>query len=283
MPAVALRRRLQRAELREARSGAEVSAAVHAARGDEVHPGAGGVHARAVRQRARHRQADRVRVRRARPAVGDRDGGLPERGARTASPATTASRSSRTPTATAAPTSSRSSPSTSTSRRASSFANGGVIVAQAPHILFLKDTERRRQGGRAPDPEHRLGHARHARRPSNLQYAPDNYIWGVGRLLRASTGEMNGKPMQFAQGAYRFKPDGSDFEFMTGSTNNTWGLGFSRDVRRVRLDGEQRSELLHGDPQPLLRRRRGAADARPARRAARAIRALAAFYARALR
>ena len=33
--------------------------------------------------------------------------------------------------------------------------------------------------------------------------------------------------MKFSQGVYRFKPDGSDFEFLTGSTNNTWGLGFS--------------------------------------------------------
>ena len=38
---------------------------------------------------------------------------------------------------------------------------------------------------------------------------------------------MNGKQMQFAQGVYRFKPDGSGFEYVTGSTNNTWGLGFS--------------------------------------------------------
>ena len=33
--------------------------------------------------------------------------------------------------------------------------------------------------------------------------------------------------MKFGQGVYRFKPDGSGFEFITGSTNNTWGLGFS--------------------------------------------------------
>ena len=26
---------------------------------------------------------------------------------------------------------------------------------------------------------------------------------------------------------YRFKPDGSDFRYVTSSTNNTWGLGFS--------------------------------------------------------
>ena len=86
--------------------------------------------------------------------------------------------------------------------------------------------------------------------------------------------------MQFSQGVYRFKPDGSDFEYMTGSTNNTWGLGFSGDVRRVRIDGEQRSELLRGDPQPLLRRRRGAADAAGGGRGAgRATRARPQFYA----
>ena len=38
---------------------------------------------------------------------------------------------------------------------------------------------------------------------------------------------MNGRQLQFLQGVYRFKPDGSGFEFLTGSTNNTWGLGFS--------------------------------------------------------
>ncbi len=61
---------------------------------------------------------------------------------------------------------------------------------------------------------------------SNLMYGPDNYIWGtVG--YSGYDGEMNGKKMQFGQGVYRFKPDGSDFEYVTGSTNNTWGLGFS--------------------------------------------------------
>src|SRR5207302_8678067 len=42
-------------------------------------------------------------------------------------------------------------------------------------------------------------------------------------------GEMNGKVFQFGQGAYRLKPDGSDFEYMTASTNDTWGLGFSEN------------------------------------------------------
>jgi uncharacterized protein len=106
------------------------------------------------------------------------------------------------------------------------FANGGVIVSAQPHILFLKDTD----GDDKADVREivstgwgmRDSHAG----PSNLLYAPDNHIWGVVGYS-GFDGEMNGAPMQFLQGVYRFKPDGRDFEFLTGSTNNTWGLGFS--------------------------------------------------------
>ncbi len=106
------------------------------------------------------------------------------------------------------------------------FSNGGVIVAAAPNILFLKDTD----GDDKADVRQVLSTGwgiqdSHAG-PSNLQYAPDNQIWGVVGYS-GYDGEMNGKRMQFTQGAYRFKPDGSDFEFLTASTNNTWGLGFS--------------------------------------------------------
>ena len=106
------------------------------------------------------------------------------------------------------------------------FANGGVIVAAAPHILFLKDTN----GDDKADVRQVLSTGwgirdSHAG-PSNLQYAPDNHIWGVVGYS-GYEGEMNGKRLQFLQGVYRFKPDGAGFEFLTGSTNNTWGLGFS--------------------------------------------------------
>ena len=76
-----LRGRHDGAELREPAATAEVSAAVRRGRRAQVHPGAGGILARSLRGRARHRQADRVRVRRARTDVDRRDGGLPERGA----------------------------------------------------------------------------------------------------------------------------------------------------------------------------------------------------------
>ena len=106
------------------------------------------------------------------------------------------------------------------------FANGGVIVAAAPHMLFLKDTD----GDDKADLREILSTGWGTRDshagPSNLQYAPDNHIWGVVGYS-GYDGDMNGRPMQFLQGVYRFRPDGSGFEFLTGSTNNTWGLGFS--------------------------------------------------------
>jgi putative membrane-bound dehydrogenase-like protein len=108
------------------------------------------------------------------------------------------------------------------------FGNGGLIVAQPPHVLFLKDTN-----GDDKADERKILSTGWGQRDthavlSNLQYGPDNYIWGVVGYS-GFNGEINGKKFQFAQAAFRFKPDGSDFEVMTGSTNNTWGLGFTEN------------------------------------------------------
>jgi len=106
------------------------------------------------------------------------------------------------------------------------FANGGVIVAAAPNFWFLKDTN----GDDKADEQQVLSTGwgttdTHAG-PSSLTYGMDNYIWGtVG--YSGFNGQMNGKPLQFGQGAYRFRPDGSDFDYITRSTNNTWGIGFN--------------------------------------------------------
>src|SRR5262249_7500419 len=61
--------------------------------------------------------------------------------------------------------------------------------------------------------------------PSNLRWGPDGWVWGtVG--YSGFNGEVGGKRMRFGQGVYRFKPDGSEMEFLTSTSNNTWGLGF---------------------------------------------------------
>jgi putative membrane-bound dehydrogenase-like protein len=107
------------------------------------------------------------------------------------------------------------------------FANDGVIVTQPPHTLFLKDSN----GDDKADVREILHTGWGIRDThavaSNLQYAPDNHIWGVVGYS-GFNGEVNGKAFNFNQAAFRFKPDGrTGFEHVTGSTNNTWGLGFS--------------------------------------------------------
>jgi len=108
------------------------------------------------------------------------------------------------------------------------FSNGGVIVTAPPHTLFLKDND---GDGRAD--ERRVLFSgwgtddTHAG-PSHLRYGFDNWIWGtVG--YSGFDGEVGGKRLRFGQGLYRFKPDGSELEFIASTTNNTWGMSFTND------------------------------------------------------
>jgi putative membrane-bound dehydrogenase-like protein len=120
------------------------------------------------------------------------------------------------------------------------FANGGVVLSAPPHMLFLKDTN----GDDKADVRQVLSTGWGVRDShavaASLQYGPDNYVWGtVG--YSGFNGTMNGKPMQFTQGAFRFRPDGTGFEYMAQSTNNTWGLGFNET-------GDVFGSTANGDP-----------------------------------
>ncbi|WP_423735504.1 PVC-type heme-binding CxxCH protein [Chitinophaga caseinilytica] len=106
------------------------------------------------------------------------------------------------------------------------FANGGIIVSQAPHFLFLQDTD----GDDKADVRKILisgwGTFDTHAGPSNLQYGMDNHIWGtVG--YSGFKGNAGGQYREFSQGVYRFAPDVSSFEFVTPTSNNTWGFGFN--------------------------------------------------------
>ncbi len=108
------------------------------------------------------------------------------------------------------------------------FANGGVIVSQAPHFLFLKDTD----GDDKADIRETLitgwGTFDTHAGPSNLKYGIDNKIWGV-LGYSGFEGMIANEPFRFRQGVYRFAPDASSFEYLTRTSNNTWGLGFTED------------------------------------------------------
>jgi putative membrane-bound dehydrogenase-like protein len=108
------------------------------------------------------------------------------------------------------------------------FSNGGIIVSQAPHFLFLKDTD----GDDRADVRKVIidgwGTFDTHAGPSNLKYGFDNQIWGVVGYS-GFEGTIAGENRKFSQGIYRFKPDASSFEFMSGTSNNTWGLGFTEN------------------------------------------------------
>ncbi len=107
------------------------------------------------------------------------------------------------------------------------FANDGLIVSQAPHMLFLKDTN----GDDKADEKKILFSGfgtfdTHAG-PSNLHYGFDNWIYGsVGYSgFKGKFGDKDS--LNFGQALFRFRPDGSDMELVTRTSNNTWGLAFN--------------------------------------------------------
>jgi putative membrane-bound dehydrogenase-like protein len=106
------------------------------------------------------------------------------------------------------------------------FANGGLIISQAPHMILLKDTN----GDDVADEKKILftgfGTGDTHAGPSNLHYGFDNWIWGsVG--YSGYKGKVGADSLQFAQAFFRFKPDGSKMEHMTTTSNNTWGFDFN--------------------------------------------------------
>ncbi|GAA4314145.1 hypothetical protein GCM10023143_24830 [Compostibacter hankyongensis] len=106
------------------------------------------------------------------------------------------------------------------------FANGGVVVSQAPDFLFFKDTNGDDRADVCDTIFHGWGTFDTHAGPSNLRYGLDNHLWGtVG--YSGFDGTVDGQHLKFSQGVYRFTPDGRQLDFLAGTSNNTWGLGFS--------------------------------------------------------
>jgi len=105
---------------------------------------------------------------------------------------------------------------------------GGAIIHQGAQTVLLKDAD----GDDKVDGQQVLisgwGTFDTHAGPSNLRWGLDNWIWGcVG--YSGFKGTVGGKNFQFAMGFYRFRPDGSEFEFLCSTNNNTWGLGMTED------------------------------------------------------
>lgn len=106
------------------------------------------------------------------------------------------------------------------------FVNGGVVVSEARHMLFLKDTngDDKADVREAFLPGWGVGDS-HAMQ-SNLARGFDNWLYGsVG--YSNFRGNVGGKDLQFGQGIFRFKADGSALQFLHQFNNNTWGFGLN--------------------------------------------------------
>ncbi|MEX1184361.1 MAG: PVC-type heme-binding CxxCH protein [Gemmatimonadota bacterium] len=113
------------------------------------------------------------------------------------------------------------------------FANGGLVVGQAPDMLFFRDTN----GDDVADEKKVLftGWPRGDTHGtiSNLRYGFDNHVWGsVGyNGFRGTVGgvEFGRGAISMGAGYYRFAADGSMLDYVARTNNNTWGVGFTED------------------------------------------------------
>lgn len=132
------------------------------------------------------------------------------------------------------------------------FADGGVVVHQAPQTLFLKDTD----GDGKADHREVLFEGwdqwdTHAG-PNNLHYGLDNWLWGVLGYA-GMDGQVGGEHHDFGMGVYRFKKDGSKLEFLQRTNNNTWGLGFNEQGNAFISTANGNPSTMFTIPQRLYR------------------------------
>jgi putative membrane-bound dehydrogenase-like protein len=111
------------------------------------------------------------------------------------------------------------------------FYKDGIIVAQAPEILWIRDTD---GDGKADKTEVLFtgwGTGDTHAVISNLRWGPDGWIYGsvgysAGKVYSGDRKHFFGN---INAGIYRFRPDGSAIEQVASSSCNTWGCEVAPD------------------------------------------------------
>jgi putative membrane-bound dehydrogenase-like protein len=111
------------------------------------------------------------------------------------------------------------------------FHKDGVIVTQAPDILWLRDTD---GDGKADKVEKLLtgfGTTDTHAVINNLRWGMDGWVYGAVGYSGGDPKSGDGKISFGRHGSaiYRFKPDGSAFEVLASTACNTWGFDFGWD------------------------------------------------------
>ena len=111
------------------------------------------------------------------------------------------------------------------------FYKDGVIVAQAPDILWIRDTDGDGKADKTEVLYTGWGTMDAHAVISNLRWGPDGWIYGSvgysgGEVTSADGAKKFG---HISAGLYRFRPDGSAIEQVAAGSCNTWGCEIAPD------------------------------------------------------
>jgi putative membrane-bound dehydrogenase-like protein len=111
------------------------------------------------------------------------------------------------------------------------FYRDGVIVSQAPHTLWLRDTDGDGKADRTELLFTGWGTMDTHATTSNLRWGPNGWIYGsVGYSAGDITSGDGSKSFgRITAGLYRFRPDGSALEQVAAGSCNTWGCEVAPD------------------------------------------------------
>lgn len=104
------------------------------------------------------------------------------------------------------------------------WVNGGIILAQAPDMFFLQDTDGDDKADIIKKINSGWGTGDTHGGPSNLKYGFDNKIYGC----LGGGGYTKGKD-RFSSGIWSMEVNGQDVQLISNLSGNSWGLGISED------------------------------------------------------
>lgn len=104
------------------------------------------------------------------------------------------------------------------------WVNGGIIVAQAPNMYFLEDTDGDDKADVIKQINTGWGTGDTHGGPSNLKYGFDNKIYGC-----VGGGGFTDENGRFSAGIWRMDVDGSNITRISNLGDNSWGMAISED------------------------------------------------------
>ena len=134
------------------------------------------------------------------------------------------------------------------------FHNGGAIVQDGTRTIFFKDND----GDDVADQREVMFEGWNQGDThggvSNFQYGHDNWIWAMQGYNNSNPHQPGTQSdLRFSNGFFRFKPDGSEIEFIRSTNNNTWGLGLSEEGIVFGSTANRNPKRIHANSQSVLR------------------------------